>query len=138
MTDSYRLGPGTLTLGGSEFNMQLSNCRVDPTENVDSGDDLNLLDGSTLEGVDDATYSYVLAGTIVQDLNDDGITAYTWANKGDEVAFVFTPVTARVAAIEGTVRIVPLTIGGDVKARNTADFSFAIIGEPEFTPQVTP
>lgn len=134
-TDSYRLGPGTLSLATNEFNMQLSNCRVEPTENVESGDDLNLLDGSTLEGLDDATYSFVLAGTVVQDLNDTGITAYTWENMGEEVAFEFVPVTARLAQVEGTVRIVPIQIGGDVKTRNTADFSWAIIGTPTFTPQ---
>lgn len=142
MTDSYKLGPGTLTLGTdpdeAEFSMQLTNCRVEPTENVDEGDDLNLLDGSTLQGEDNVTRDYTLSGTSVQDLNDTGFTAYTWDNRGTEVAFVFVPVTARVAQVTGTCRIVPLTIGGDVKTRNTSDFTFPCTGdEPEFTPQDT-
>jgi hypothetical protein len=140
MTDHYKLGPGTLTLGSTptDFAMQLTNCRVEPTENVTEGDDLNLLDGSTLLGEDDVTYSYVLAGTAVQDLAASGFTDYTWDNKGVTVDFVFTPVTARAATVTGECRIVPLQIGGDVKVRNTADFSFAVIGEPVFAPDTTP
>lgn len=141
MTDSYKLGPGTLTLGdapGDEFNMQLSNARVSPTENVDQGDDLNLLDGSTLQGEDNVTYDYVLQGTAVQDLNDTGFSAYTWDNAGVEVPFTFVPVTARVAQVEGTCRISPVEIGGDVKVRNTTTFTFACTGDaPVFTPQDT-
>lgn len=140
-TDSYKPGPGTLTLGESpadiELNVQVTNARVEPTENVDEGDDLNLLSGTTLEGEDNVTYSYVLAGTMVQDLVDDGVTAWTWSHKGQEVPFVFVPVTAREAQVEGVCRVVPVNIGGDVKVRNTADFSFVVIGEPEFTPQDT-
>lgn len=140
MTDSYKPGPGTLTLGTlpdqSEFALQLTNCRVDPSENVDEGDDLNTLDGGTLQGDDNVTYTYELAGTAVQDLVDSGFTAYCWDNKGVEVAFSFVPVTARLAKVEGTCRIRPITIGGDVKARNTADFTFTCTGaEPVFTPQ---
>lgn len=143
-TDSYRLGPGTLTLGvgvdDNEYSAQLTNCRVDPTENVEEGDDLELLDGSTLEGDDVASYDYTLAGSIVQDLNVDGFTDYTWQNAGVEVGFSFIPNTARGAAvgITGTCRLVPVTVGGDVKKRNTSDFTFAIIGTPEFTPDSTP
>lgn len=138
-TDSYKLGPGTLTLGTGlteiECNIQLTNARVVPTENVTEGDDLNLLDGSTLDGEDNVTYDYTLEGTVVQDLVDTGVTAYTWEHKGEEVAFEFVPVTARDAAVAGTVRVVPLQIGGDVKTRNTADFTMACIGEPTFTPE---
>jgi hypothetical protein len=141
-TDSYKLGPGTLTLGTdpdeNEFAMQLTNCRVDPTENVNAGDDLNLLDGSTLDGEDDVTYDYTVAGTAVQDLATDGFTDYCWQNRGLNVAFEFVPVTARAATVTGTCRIRPITIGGDVKVRNTADFEFAVIGDPEFTPDATP
>lgn len=142
MTDSYKLGPGTLTLGTdpdeAEFAMQLTNCRVTPTENVDEGDDLNLLDGSTLQGEDNVTYDYVLQGTAVADLNDTGFTAYTWDNRGVEVAFEFVPVTARIASVTGTCRISPVEIGGDAKVRNTPSFTFACTGDdPEFTPQDT-
>lgn len=143
-TDSYKLGPGTLTLGvgvdDNEYAAQLTNCRVDPTENVEEGDDLDLLDGSTLDGEDNVTYDYALSGTLVQDLNVDGFTDYTWSNPGVEVGFKFIPNTARGAAvgITGTCRLVPVTVGGDVKKRNTSDFTFAIIGAPTFTPDSTP
>lgn len=141
-TDSYKVGPGTLTLGtdpdDAEFSMQITSCRVEPTENVDSGDDLNLLDGSTLDGEDNVSYDYVLAGTAVQDLATNGFVDYCWDNKGDEVAFVFVPNTARAASVTGTVRIAPVTIGGDAKTRPTSDFSFACIGEPVYAPDATP
>lgn len=130
-TDSYRLGPGTLELGAGQFAMQLSACRITPTENVSEGEDINLLDGTTLEGDDDVTYSYVLSGTAVQDLLAAGFAAFTWENAGDEVSFEFVPVTARPeATFTGTVRIVPLEIGGDVKTRPTSDFTFQCIGTP--------
>jgi hypothetical protein len=139
-TDYYKLGPGTLTLGTdpdeSEFAMQLSNCRVDPTENVAAEDDLNLLDGSTLKGDPTATYSFALSGTAVQDLVENGFTDYCWQNKGVSVAFVFVPVTARAAQVSGTCRITPITIGGPVKTRNQADFTFQCTGtDPAFTPE---
>lgn len=133
-TDSYRLGPGLLSLGGTEFNVQLTNCRVETSENVTEGEDLNLLDGSTLDGIDDVTHTSTLSGNAVQDLLAAGLVDYTWANNGDEVAFSFKPVTARDATITGTVRILRLTVGGDVKTRPRSDFTFAIIGEPVWTP----
>lgn len=140
-TDSYKLGPGTLKFGTapdqSAFEMQLTVCAVEPTENVDEGDDLNLLDGSTLKGEDNVTYSYALTGTAVQDLLDTGFTAYCWDNRGLDVDVEFVPVTARTAKVVGQVRITPLKIGGDVKVRNTSDFSFAFTGDtdPDFTPE---
>jgi hypothetical protein len=143
-TDSYTLGAGTLTLGTApddkQYAMQLTNCRVEPSESVDEGDDMNLLDGTTLSGADVVSYDYVLAGTAVQDLNVLGFTDYCWVNKGLTVAFKFIPVTARGAAVgvTGSCRIRPITIGGDVKKRNTSDFEFTCIGTPVWTPDSTP
>lgn len=134
MTDSYKLGPGTLTLGtdpdDNEFSMQLTNCRVEPTESAN--DNLDLLDGTTLDG--GADYTFTLQGTAVQDLVAEGFTDYTWQNMGVTVAFEFVPVTARVAKVTGSCRVVPVTIGGDVKQRNISDFTFQCIGTPDFTP----
>lgn len=146
-TDSYKLGPGTLTFEGTEdFTAQVRNCRCEPTENVTEGEDLPLLDGSTLQGEDTVSRSYVLAGTVVQDLNaaagtPKGFTDYTWSNRGAEVEFSFIPNTARGATtgVTGTCRLVPITVGGDAGVKNTADFSFAVTGaEPTFTPDSTP
>lgn len=139
-TDHYKLGPGKLTLGtdpdDAEFNMQLSKCLVEPAENVEAGDTFDLLDGSELKDDGNVTYTYELQGTAVQDLVDTGFTAYCWANKGDEVAFEFVPVTARVAKVTGHCRIRPIRIGGDVKVRNTADFVFVCTGDdPVFVPE---
>lgn len=133
MTASYKMGPGTLKFGTAPdqdaFEMQVTNCRVDPTETA--GDDINTLDGGTLSG--DVEYSFVLAGTAVQDLHASGFTAYTWTNRGLEVDFEFIPNTLEGAIIAGTCRISPMTIGGDVKSRPTSDFAFAVIGDPDNT-----
>jgi len=91
-----------------------------------------VLSGEELAAQESASLSYKLAGTVVQDIDAAGFTAYTWDNAGEEQPFAFVPNTAEDREVTGTVRLVPLTIGGDVKLRNTADFSFSIIGTPTF------
>lgn len=140
MTDYYRVGPGTLTLGTgldeAEVSAQCSNARVTPSESVQSGDDIDLLDGSRLKGEDNVSYTFVLQGTMVQDLVATGFLAYSWEHKGEEVEFVYVPNTAREATVEGTCRIVPLEVGGAAKSRPTSDFSFPCTGaDPAFTPE---
>ena len=43
---------------------------------------------------------------------------------------MFTPSDTRRREYTGTVTVVPLTVGGDVKARNTSDFEFPVLDEP--------
>lgn len=139
-TDSYKLGPGTLKLGTGidqlAFEQQMTNTRLEPSENVDAGETFDLLDGGAVTDEDNVTYTYVLAGTALQDLNTDGFTDYCYTNKGETVAFEFIPNTARGAGVgvEGECRIAPILIGGDVKVRNTAPWSFVVVGDPVFTP----
>ena len=71
-----------------------------------------------------------LTGTLVQDLTEAGMFDYTWTNKGDEVPFSFVPSTAAGREVTGVCRIAPLNMGGDVKKKNTTDFTWAIIGDP--------
>lgn len=132
---SYKLGPGTLTFGdggAQDASAQITNCRIDPTENVTSTDAIPTLSGDEIPAEDDATYTYALAGTLIQDIDAAGIVAYSWTNAGVEVPFSFVPNTDSAREVTGTVRMVPLTLGGDVKARNTSDFSMACIGTPAF------
>lgn len=128
---SYKVGPGELVLGTGatvkDFTAQVTSLRVEWSENVE--DDVPTLDGGSLEGV--ASYSAVLAGTVVQDISDGGIVPWSWENKGTRVPFTYTPNdTDEDAAFAGVVRVAPLNAGGDVRTKPTADLSWACIGEP--------
>jgi hypothetical protein len=59
-----------------------------------------------------------------------GLVDFTWTNAGVNIPFKFIPATAIARKVTGTIRCVPLAIGGDVKKRNTSDWSPAIIGTP--------
>lgn len=135
-----RLGPGILTLGSGALavQQQLTNCRVEPSENVDaSNDTVNFMDGtSDVDDTETVTYTFVLAGNVQQDdLGVGSFIQYTWANRyeaeGDEQPFTFQPNTDVDFAITGLVKVVPVTIGGDAKVKNRSDFSFRIVGDPD-------
>lgn len=135
---SYKMGPGTLTLGAFDASCQITNMRVEPAENVTSTDAIPVLCGEELPAEESADYSFRLKGTLVQDLDAAGVCAYTWTNAGTEVAFEFVPNTVEARAVTGTVRVAPITIGGDVSktARPTSDIDWAVIGEPVFAAAV--
>lgn len=130
---SFKMGPGTLRLGVAgvqDVSCQIRNCRVVPSENVTTTDDLVVLCGETLKGDSTATYTFTLEGTLVQDIDAAGVVAYTWDNRGDEVPVEFIPSTTEGRKVTGTVRLVPLVIGGDVAARNTSDFTWSFTVDP--------
>jgi hypothetical protein len=130
-----KLGPGTLKVGelGTEvdFSCQVTAAHVDTS--VDEADDTIVLCGDTIPGA--RTYSYALAGTLLQDLDAAGIVALSWETPGAQVPFEFIPVTAGAAKVAGTLILDPLTIGGEEAGQNmTSDFEWAIVGTPTFTP----
>jgi hypothetical protein len=125
------LGPGSLKIGETgtarEWGGNLTKTALTPTTN--SEDDIPLLDGSTETGED--TYEYTLDGTLLDDYDYDSLANFALANKGTELPFVWTPnAYDGGTSYVGTVRISPIAIGGDVKKKNTNDFSFKVIGEP--------
>lgn len=134
---SYKL-KGTLTIGTTPLDVscQLTSCSVNPTENVDTEDAIHVLCGDTLPSVDTVDYTYTLSGTFLQDLASGGVVDFTWTHKGQEVAFVFVPDDTGADKVNGTVRVIPLTIGGEVPSRPTSDFEWTIIGTPTWTPSV--
>lgn len=133
--NTITIGPGELTLGTGPLAVsgQITNCRIEVSENVTSNntDPIKVLSGETLAGAEDESisFSYVLAGTMLQDLLADGVAAWSWANKGTEQAFTFTPNNALAASFEGIVKPVPLNVGGDVGPNPTVDFSWRGKGE---------
>lgn len=124
------LGPGTLTLGETGTLRQFA-AHTTATSLVPSysdGDVLNLLDGSTETEVDEETWA--LEGTFRQQLETDSIEDWCLAHAGEEMTFTFTPVDAVGKSYTGTVKIRAVNIGGDVKTKNTSDFSFPLNGRP--------
>ncbi|MGO2091381.1 MAG: hypothetical protein ACTH34_05875 [Microbacterium gubbeenense] len=124
------LGPGTLTLGATGDMRQFA-AHTTATSLVPSysdGDVLNLLDGSTETEVDEETWA--LKGTFRQQLETDAIEDWCLTNAGEEMTFTFTPVDSVSKSYTGTVKIRAVNIGGDVKTKNTSDFSFPLNGRP--------
>lgn len=133
---SYKLGPGTFTIGagGTAVEAQVTSMRVVPAEEVKTFDAIPVLSGEELPAEEDASVRFTLEGTFLQDMSVAGIVDYTWSNSGAEVPFEYVPNTAEGATVAGVVRIVPLVIGGDeIKGRPQSDFTWRIIGDPEFT-----
>ena len=133
-TESYKVGPGTLELGSGPLAVsgQFSEVTINPSESVKSSDDIDLLDGTTLDGDEIASYSFTLTGTLVQDLSAAGVIAWSWSNKGTEQAFSFVPNTVEDREVSGLLVPVPITIGGAAKATATAQITWRIVGDPTF------
>lgn len=134
---SYKMGPGTLKLGPAgiqDVSCQVTNMRVDWSENVKTTDAIDMLCGEVLAAEDDVTHTATLAGNVLQDIDAAGVVAYSWTNKGVSVAFEFIPNTVSARKVTGTVRVVPITLGGDVKTRPRSDISWTIIGTPVLAP----
>lgn len=134
---SYKLGPGTFTLGAGPLAVeaQVTSMRVVPAEEVKSRDAIPVLSGEEIPAEEDASVRFTLEGSFLQDITVAGIVDYTWTHSGEEEPWSYTPNDAVGAEVEGVVRVVPLVIGGDeIKARPGSDFTWRIIGTPDFTP----
>jgi hypothetical protein len=131
-----RFGPGTLTLGttpGTDFSCQVQSMGVNVDK--DEGDPVKTLCGDSAPGA--INYTYSLAGTVLQDFAATaGLAQYTWTNAGTPQEFHFTPSTAAVTSITGSVIIDPVSLGssdaefGDVL---TSDVEWSCVGTPDVT-----
>lgn len=132
--ESYKIFEGTLTIGAGplDASAQVQSAAVIPSEKVKETDPEPVLSGDELEGSSSASLTYRLKGKFLQDGTAGGVVAYSWTNAGDEVAFVLTPNDDASPTITGTVRVIPLQIGGDVSKTDRAksDFDWQIIGTP--------
>ena len=128
---SYKLGPGVLTLDTLDVSLQVIGAKVTPSESLNSTPAIPVLGGGELAAEDVATYTYVLSGNLIQDIESAGVVRWSWANEGEEVPFTFTPSTDEGVECTGIVRVVPLEFGGDeVKRTPQSAFSYACIGKP--------
>lgn len=128
---SYKLGPGTLTLGETplDISCQITAGRVVPAENVATTEAVPVLCGEELPAEDDVTYTYTLEATLFQDLAAAGVIDWSWTNKGTPQPFTFVPTSVQARQVTGTVRVVPIAIGGEVKTRPTSDIAWACVGD---------
>lgn len=127
-----RLGPGHLTFGevGSpkEFGSQVT--KVELTPEFEDGDVINVLSGETLAEDDEETFK--LTGEFYQEHTLTGLVAWCKTNSGTVVPFTFIPDDASKLAARGQCKIRAVKLGGDVKKRNTTEFTFPGVGDYEF------
>ena len=122
-----RLGPGTLLLGAAEYGQQITNVVLTPT--IDSTDGTPTL--ADPDPLPEQKETWALEGSAIQDFElAAGFVNYCFDNAGDEVAFVWTPMTAGGTVFSGTCLVTAIPIGGDAGVQITADFSFAVNGRP--------
>lgn len=128
---AHRTGPGTLTFGETgtptEFGAQCTNVRLSPSVNEE--DTITVLSGEEIAG--DDTIDWTVAGTLLQSFDKAGLIHWCYENRLTTVPFKFIPNNEESEyGWQGSAKIVPLEVGGDVKTRNTSDFEFKCIGEP--------
>lgn len=130
---SHKLGPGSLTLGTVPLDVtaQVTAVAIEPEESVNSTDAVDVLSGEQLAEEEEASYKYKLTATFLQDtLAAGGLVDFTWTNAGATVPFEFIPNDVLARKVTGSLRVIPLKVGGDVKKRNTSDWSVSVIGTP--------
>lgn len=125
MADKKRtLGPGSLTIGDApeqSFGGDVTNVTLTPDTSTD--DAINFLDGTSEAGAQ--TTSWTLEGSIKEDYSTTGIQAWCLQHAGETMTFEFVPSNEGALKLTGKVTIAPVGFGGDVKAKNDIDFSFA-------------
>ncbi|MBZ4486280.1 hypothetical protein [Microbacterium sp. cx-55] len=124
------LGPGSLKIGQTatarEWAGELTKTALTPS--TSSEDPTPMLDGSNLSGEDNTTWT--LDGTLVDNFDFTSLQNFCIANAGKELPFLWTPNDEGGSDYSGVVKIRPIAIGGDVKKKNTNDFSFPLSGDP--------
>lgn len=125
-----KMGPGTLLLGTTPLDItaQITQCVLNPSENVNEGDITPTLSGEELIDDDDVSYTYTLDATLFQDLTAAGVVDWSYDHKGEWHDFVFVPNNEEARGLSGQVRVSPIAIGGEVKKRNTSDISWKARG----------
>jgi hypothetical protein len=136
-----KLGPGTLKIGatGSEIDVSCLINSATITADKNEGDSVTKLCGDTKPGA--ITYAYHLDGNIDTDVAlSTGLFALSQTHPGDQYAFTYTPNTEFTApataatSATGTLVIDPLDFGGDTMGEYmSSDFSFTVVGQPEYT-----
>ena len=131
-TDTGQLGPGVLKIGevGTEMDVScyVNNAQIEWTDSAT--DPTTKLCGAVRAGV--TTFTAQLTGNIDVDAgNESGLFALSWAEKGSQQSFVFTPSSELGTTATGTLVLKPLTFGAsEYGADLTSDIAFDIVGDP--------
>ena len=134
-TDTGQLGPGVLKIGetGTEIDVScyVNNAQIEWTDSAT--DPTTKLCGAVRAGV--TTFTSQLTGNIDVDAgNEAGLFALSWAEKGSQQSFTFTPSSELGTTATGTLTIKPLTFGAsEYGADLTSDIAFDIVGDPVLT-----
>lgn len=121
----------TLTIGAQSIEAQVSNWTLDPGLSV--GDRLyGFAPGA--EYVDEADPEPTLSLTYFSDYRSAGFSTWCWQHAGETAAFTLDhhPGTAEHVRWTGNLFVTPGPAGGDVRATETTDVEFTVIGEPTF------
>ena len=86
-----------------------------------SEDPVNFLDGSQETST---TTSWTLEGNIGDDFGANSLSLWCFDHAGETLPFEFVPNIKGGIKWTGNVEISPVSVGGDVKSKNTNDFSF--------------
>lgn len=120
-----RLGPGTLTLGATDYGAQASNVRLVPDHNEEDGTP-TLGDPTPAP---DITTSWTLSGAAIQDWEEPlGFVEFCRDNNNTNVTFSWVPNSGAGVTFSGTCKVKAIEIGGDVSVQNSSDFEFPVVG----------
>lgn len=124
---THKLGPGSLSLGAvadvREFGVALSSATLTPS--ASEGDTIAVLSGD--EFIDDGEETWTLDGTLYQSYDEDSLIKWCFDNSGTTMPFTFVPSDEAALVATGSVLVRSIAMGGEVKTRNTSDFSFRVI-----------
>ena len=120
------LGPGKLTITdtgtGRDFSAEVTKVQLVASNNTD--DPINFLDGSQ----DTSTSTdWTLEGTIVDNFDTDNLANWCFDHSGQTLPFEWVPNLEGSVKLTGNVVIASIQFGGDVKTKNSNDFSFVAI-----------
>lgn len=130
---SQSLGPGTLTVGetGTDIDLSAQVTQVTVTWENNEEEAVPVLSGEMIPG--DDSFTATLEATLFQDMTEDGIIDWSWSNRGKIVPVEFQPTTG-TAKVTGTIKVMPVALGGEMRRKNTSDVSWPFVDEPSFTP----
>ena len=127
-SNRYNVGPGVLTVGEAgdliTLQAQCRSCLLTPSANTE--DDVYVLSDEVIPG--EMTFTESMKVLLVQDLTSGGINSWSRVHAGESVPFVFRPSNAVARQVTGTLRVVPVAIGGDVRTRAEAEVEWPLVG----------
>lgn len=131
---AHKLGPGFLKFGATgseqEFGTHVTRAELAPSWNEE--DPVPVLSGD--QYLDEGTFEGTISGEFLQEYTLDGLVHWTWEHTGEVVPFTFTPRGDGELSFTGQCQVRAVTVGGDVKTANTAEFEWKVLELPEIVP----